>query len=78
MKTRRLLLASSLMVFNVITPLVFAEVKIEEKDVGPMAQDAQYVVSEHGGHVAARATRAAGLQSPWTVSPGRSSMRSGR
>ena len=53
MKTRSLLLASCLVVFNPITLPVFAEVKIDEQEIGSVSHDAQYVVSEHGGHVVA-------------------------
>jgi hypothetical protein len=34
-------------------PTTLADAKVEEQDVGPVAQDAQYAVSPHGGHVGA-------------------------
>ena len=36
-----------------VTATATAALNVEEQDVGPVASDAQYVVSEHGGHVAA-------------------------
>jgi hypothetical protein len=52
MKTWGKFLAAFLGTINIFNTPAFAEAKVDEADVGPVVQDAQYVTSPQGGHLA--------------------------